>query len=71
MSALRWEDNTHLLLVVAGPDPGRHRQRGEIQPLEALVRCDVHTVTCELATTPRRTTPVDTAAYGLIGAPQQ
>jgi hypothetical protein len=42
----------------------------EIQPLEALVRCNVRTVTCELATTPRRTSMTDTAAYGLVGAPQ-
>lgn len=71
VSALRWEDNTHLLLVVADRTLAVIGSAGEIQPLEALVRCDVHTVTCELATTPRRTTPVDTAAYGLIGAPQQ
>ena len=71
VKAMRWEDDTHLLLVVADRTLAVIGTAGEIVPLEALVRCNVHTVTCELATIPRRTSPVDTAAYGLVGAPQQ
>jgi hypothetical protein len=64
---LKWEDDTHLLLVVADRTLATQGQAHQIQPLEAVVRCDVTTVTCELATPPARTSPGRTAAYGLVG----
>jgi hypothetical protein len=67
VSALRWEDDTHLLLVVSDRTHATIGRYGDLQPLEALVRCDVRSVTCELATTPRRTSDGETAAYGLVG----
>lgn len=64
---MRWEDDTHLLLVVDDRTLAIIGRYGDIQPLEALVRCDVTTLTCELATAPRRTALMATAAYGLVG----
>jgi hypothetical protein len=67
VSAMRWEDDTHLLLVVADRTEATIGPSGEIQPHQALVRCDVHALTCELATTPRTTSQWETAPYGLVG----
>jgi hypothetical protein len=67
VNAMRWEDDTHLLLVVADRTQAVTGRDGAIEPLEALVRCDVRAVSCELATTPRRTSQMGTAAYGLVG----
>jgi hypothetical protein len=66
VGGVRWEDHTHLLLVVSDrthPTIGRY---GDLLALQAVVRCDVSSVTCELATVPRRTSPWETAAYGLV-----
>jgi hypothetical protein len=67
VSAMRWEDDTHLLLVVADRTEATIGASSEIQPHQALVRCNVHAPTCELATTPRTTSQWKTAPYGLVG----
>jgi hypothetical protein len=67
VNELRWEDDTHLLLVVDDRTLAILGPAHDIEPLEAIVRCDVTVPSCELATTPRRTAPMETSPYGLVG----
>jgi hypothetical protein len=57
-----FEDDRHVLLVVAD-ETGRPARPAR----EAIVRCDVSTATCRLATTPRAVTHTGAGSYGLLG----
>jgi hypothetical protein len=57
-----FEDDRHVLLVVSD-ETGRPARPAR----EAIVRCDVSTATCQLATTPRAATRTGAGSYSLLG----
>ena len=62
VTRVAFEDHTHLLLAVSDSTYGTGRR-----PFAALVRCELTSVTCRLATAPKPWTPGRVRPYGIVG----